>query len=147
MQCIQFFDASSALCHAVIPLDDKDSEIPTFQKVLNKFNLKDTMITADALHCQRKTVEIINKKGGLYCIKLRTINQALSNFIIDVIKLNQSKCVRMSFNNCDYEIFIIDYRTNELDFLVLKLYIRMNSHKRKNQADYNPEDQYFVSSS
>ena len=141
-----FFDASSALCHAVIPLDDKDSEIPTFQKVLNKFNLKDTMITADALHCQRKTVEIINKKGGLYCIKVKDNQPGFKQHIIDVIKLNQSKCVRMSFNNCDYEIFIIDYKTNELDFPGAKAYIRMNSHKRKDQADYNPEDQYFVSS-
>ena len=54
------FDASSALCLTSIPLNDKDSEISTFQKILNQFKLKDTIITADALHCQRKTTEIIN---------------------------------------------------------------------------------------
>ena len=140
------FDASSALCLTSIPLNDKDSEISTFQKILNQFKLKDTIITADALHCQRKTTEIITRRGGLYCIKVKDNQASFKQHIIDVLKLNQSKCMNISFNNCDYEIFIIDYKTNELDFPGAKAYIRMNSHKRKDQADYNPEDQYFVSS-
>ena len=51
-------DPSSELCLSSIPLEDKDSEIPTFQHALKFFSLKNTMVTADALHCQRETMSI-----------------------------------------------------------------------------------------
>lgn len=140
------FDDSSGICLTSIPLDDKDSEIPTFQKLLKQFKLKDTFITADALHCQRETASIITKKGGLYCIKVKDNQQNFKEHIIHALKANADKCVKESFNNCDYEIFIIDYKLDDNDFPGAKAYVRMNSHKRADQADYNPENQYFVTS-
>ena len=116
-----FYDASSGCCLTSIPLEDKDSEIPAFQQVLNTFKLNGAMITADAL-------------------------QSLKQHIIDVLERKKDKCVKESFNNCDYEIFLIDYKITEEDFPGAKAFICMHSHKRKSQANYNPEAQYFISS-
>ena len=48
-------------------------------------------------------------------------------------------------NNCEYTILILkDYIG--ADWPGAKAYVKMVSHKRKDQKDYNPEPQYFVSS-
>ena len=100
-----FYDASSGCCLTSIPLEDKDSEIPAFQQVLNTFKLNGAMITADALHCQRKTFEIITAKKGEYTVKVKDNQPSLKQHIIDVLEQKKDKCVKESFNNCDYEIF------------------------------------------
>ena len=41
---------------------------------------------------------------------------------------------------------MIDYKITEEDFPGAKAFICMHSHKRKSQANYNPEAQYFISS-
>ena len=141
-----FYDASSGCCLTSIPLEDKDSEIPAFQQVLNTFKLNGAMITADALHCQRKTFEIITARKGEYTVKVKDNQPSLKQHIIDVLERKKDKCVKESFNNCDYEIFLIDYKITEEDFPGAKAFICMHSHKRKSQANYNPEAQYFISS-
>ena len=48
-------------------------------------------------------------------------------------------------NSCEYTILILkDYIG--ADWPGAKAYVKMVSHKRKDQKDYNPEPQYFVSS-
>lgn len=53
MHVFQVFAAHSQIILAHIPLDDKDSEIPAFQDLLMRLNLKGCIVTADALHCQK----------------------------------------------------------------------------------------------
>lgn len=138
-------DASSCCCLTSIPLSDKDSEIPAFQNILSKMNLQNTMVTADALHCQRKTFEIVGKKGGLITVKVKDNQAAFKEHIIDMLELNKGKVKKFSYNSCEYEILHIDWEPNEQDFPYAKSYVRMISHKRIHQADYNPEPQYFAS--
>lgn len=139
-------DSSSSVCMSSEPLDDKEHEIPAFQSMLRKYNLKNAMVTADALHCQRKTCQIITDRGGMYTFKVKDNQVALKEHMIYILDKNKDKCIYKSFNNCDYEIFIIDYKTTEQEFPATKAFVRMVSHKRKNQKDYNPENQYFISS-
>jgi hypothetical protein len=50
------FSALNGIVLAHLPLEtDKDHEIPAFQKLLLELNLKDVVVTADAMHCQKKT--------------------------------------------------------------------------------------------
>ena len=139
-------DTSNGICRTSIPLDDKDSEIPTFQWMLQKYNLKGVMVTADALHCQRKTAEIISKKGGLYTLVVKDNQSALKAHIVDMLKLNKAKLIRETFNNGEYEIYIIDYKLTDEDFPNAKAYVRYISHKRKDQVNYSPLPMFFVSS-
>ena len=49
------FSAFSQIVIAHIPLEsDKSHEIQAFQKLLEKLDLKDKIVTVDALHCQKK---------------------------------------------------------------------------------------------
>lgn len=141
------YDASSSLCLTSIPLDDKESETPTFLSILKQFNIKNSMVTADALHCQRETARIINSRGGFYCFKVKNNQPTFKEHLIQKINLHADKVISTSYNNCDYKIYIIDYKIDDLDFPGAKAYIQMHSHKCACQADYNPEPQYFVSSS
>ena len=141
-----FFDASRGICLLSVTLDDKESEIPAFQYILKRFKLDNSMITADALHCQRKTCQIITDKNGLYTFKVKDNQLALKEHMTFVMDKNKDKCIKKSFNNCDYEIFILDYPITEQEFPGTKAFVRMVSHKRKDQQDYNPETQYFISS-
>ncbi|WP_295484606.1 ISAs1 family transposase [uncultured Succinatimonas sp.] len=140
-------DASGSLCLASIPLEDKDSEIPTFKRLLKKYKLKNTMVTGDALHCQIDTMDIIHSRGGDFTFTVKDNQPGKKQHIIDVLKFNAAKCKLVSYNNCDYEIFVIDYELTEEDFPHAAAYVRMISHKRAAQQDYNPTAQYFVTSS
>ena len=73
------------------------------------------MVTADALHCQRETCKIITDKGGLYTFKVKDNHAALKEHMTFVMDKNQDKCIKKNFNNCDYEIFILDYKATELE--------------------------------
>ncbi len=53
-QVFQVFATHSQLILAHLPLEDKDSEIPALQEFLGRLNLKGCIVTADALHCQKK---------------------------------------------------------------------------------------------
>lgn len=53
------FAAHSSLVLAHIPMgSDKDHEIRAFQQFLLELNLKDVVVTADALHCQKKHLSV-----------------------------------------------------------------------------------------
>lgn len=79
-------DSSSSLVIASIPLDDKESEIPAFQKLLPKYDLTHTMVTADALHCQIKTLRLICDHGGEYTVTVKDNQSGKKQHIIDMIE-------------------------------------------------------------
>ena len=104
------------------------------------------MVTGDALHCQIDTLDIIYSRGGDFTFTVKDNQPGKKQHIIDVLKFNSAKCKLVSYNNCDYEIFIIDYELTEEDFPHAAAYVRMISHKRADQQDCNPSAQYFVTS-
>ena len=56
------FAAHSQLVLARLPLESKkDHEIPAMQQFLLDLNLKDVIVTADALHCQKKLSSVPKK--------------------------------------------------------------------------------------
>ena len=49
------------LCHYEI--DEKSNEIPALQKLIEELGLKGILITADALHCQKKLLKQLKKRA------------------------------------------------------------------------------------
>ncbi len=47
-------------------IHEKTNEIPVFQQMLKYLDIKDKVVTADAMHCQRETCAQIAQKGGKY---------------------------------------------------------------------------------
>ncbi len=48
------FEAFSEIVLAHLPLTDKASEIPALQAFLQQLDVKEVVVTADAIHCQKK---------------------------------------------------------------------------------------------
>jgi len=60
------YDASDGICLFSQPIEEKTNEIPTAQDILRKLQLKNTIVSFDALHTQKKTIEIIAWKGSTH---------------------------------------------------------------------------------
>jgi len=55
---------------------DKSNEIPAVKELLDLLDIKEEIITMDAMHCQKETVQKIVDKKGHYVIQLKS-NQKL----------------------------------------------------------------------
>jgi predicted transposase YbfD/YdcC len=58
---------------------EKTNEIPVFQEMLDRMDVKGKIITADAMHCQRKTCKKIIEGGGDYVFGLKGNQETLLN--------------------------------------------------------------------
>jgi len=52
-------------------VEGKTNEIKAVQELLTLLDIKGCVIVADALNCQKKTAEIIDRKGGTYLLRLK----------------------------------------------------------------------------
>lgn len=65
LQTLHVYDASYGICLYSEIINEKTNEIPVAQRILKSMNLKDTIVTFDALNTQKKTINIIvNQKGN-----------------------------------------------------------------------------------
>ena len=142
---LNVYNTSKELCLYSNPLDSKESEIKEAQEILNKFNLKSSIVTGDALHCQKKTCEIIKNKKGNYVFTVRD-NQSL---LLEEIKERISKSkklIRKEFNDCNYLIYILPPSYIGAEFAGQKSYVKMISDKRKKQNTNKQSERYFLTS-
>ena len=142
---LNVYNTSKELCLYSNPLDSKESEIKEAQEILNKFNLKSSIVTGDALHCQKKTCEIIKNKKGNYVFTVRD-NQSL---LLEEMKERISKSkklIRKEFNDCNYLIYILPPSYIGAEFAGQKSYVKMISDKRKKQNTNKQSERYFLTS-
>lgn len=66
LQTLHIYDASNEICIHSEAISEKTNEIPVAQKALESMQLKDCVVTFDALHMQQKTVSIIRHQKGHY---------------------------------------------------------------------------------
>lgn len=66
LQTLHVYDASNGICLASRPIEDKTNEIPVAQEYLRYCNLKETLVTFDAMHTQVQTIQLIAERGGQY---------------------------------------------------------------------------------
>ena len=89
-----------------ITVDSKSNEIPAVRELIEMLNIEGTVVTADAMHCQKETAEIIVKNKGDYVLQLKA-NQ--KGFYEDVYAMFDDKYINETDKECEYEI----YRTQE----------------------------------
>ncbi|MCF7953960.1 MAG: ISAs1 family transposase [Spirochaetales bacterium] len=66
LQILNVYEQDSQTCLYSEAIESKTNEIPHARAILSKMNLKDTVVTFDALHLQTKTIEIIAAGKGDY---------------------------------------------------------------------------------
>jgi predicted transposase YbfD/YdcC len=66
LQTLHVYDASNEICLFSKAIGEKTNEIPVARDILDLMNLKRCIVTFDALHTQKDTINIIAGKGGDY---------------------------------------------------------------------------------
>lgn len=71
LQIVTAYDINSRIPVAQTEIKDKTNEITAGREILNMFEVKGAIITADAIHCQKETIKQIVDKGGDYIIQIK----------------------------------------------------------------------------
>ena len=74
-------------CLGQISVQSKSNEIPAVRELLEILNLKGAIVTADAMHCQRATVQTIVKLEADYVLSVKDNQPKLLESIIDQVEL------------------------------------------------------------
>ena len=71
LQTLNVYSSDYGMCVAQRFIEEKTNEIPAAQEILKLMDLKGTIVTADALNCQRDTVSAIVGSKGEYVLALK----------------------------------------------------------------------------
>ena len=85
-----------------ITVDDKSNEIPAVRELIDMLDIKGAVLTMDALHCQKDTVERVINNGGDYVVQLKR-NQG--NFYEDVYAMFDDEYMDAADRDCEYETY------------------------------------------
>ena len=83
-------------------VDSKSNEIPAVQELIDMLDVRGLVITADAMHCQKKTAEKIVDNKGDYVLQLKA-NQG--RMYEDVYAMFDDKYMNEADKDCEYEIY------------------------------------------
>ena len=81
---------------------EKTNEIPVVQELLDMLDIKGAVVSMDAMHCQKDTLEKVIENGGDYVVQLKG-NQG--NFYKDVYAMFDDKYMDETDKDGEYEKF------------------------------------------
>ena len=121
-QTMNFFNVSTGICIRSESIDSKTNEIPTAQKVLNELNIKDMIITSDAMNCQKDTVTVITKKHAHYVLGLKgnhgDFHMEIEEKFRKPLKCNQNSYFKMETEKNHNQVEIREfYKLNAKSFV------------------------------
>jgi len=94
LQTLHCYDVSNGICLASVPIDEKTNEIPTAQHLLKKMQLKDCIVTFDAMNTQKETVKIIADNNGDYVGGLKGNQQLFHKEVIEFFSDSELASIR-----------------------------------------------------
>ena len=71
LQTLNVYSSEYGICLAQKFIDEKTNEIPAAQELLGIMDLKGSIVTADAMNCQKDTVKVIVESKGDYVLGLK----------------------------------------------------------------------------
>jgi len=71
MHYVNIYDTKNGLCLGQEKVDDKSNEITALPKLLEVLEIKNQIISADAMHCQKETARIIIARQADYFLALK----------------------------------------------------------------------------
>lgn len=69
-----------------LAVESKKNEIPAVQELIKTLDIKGTVVTADALNCQKKTAKLIVEKGANYVLPVKRNHNNLYFDIEEIFK-------------------------------------------------------------
>lgn len=76
LQTLNVFSTAYGMCLMQKFIEEKTNEIPAAQEILKRMDLKNCIVTADAMNCQKETARVIIDAKGDYVLALKG-NQGL----------------------------------------------------------------------
>lgn len=71
LQTLNVYSGDYGICLGQKFIEEKTNEIPAAQEILRLMDLKGTIVTADAMNCQKDTAAAVIKAGGDYVLALK----------------------------------------------------------------------------
>lgn len=117
LQILNVYDQNNETCIYSIPIAEKKNEIPHAREILSVMNLKDSIVTFDALHTQYETTNIITRAKGDFVGGLKGNQGVLKEFASDLfddeeilssLKNNPLTCIthsEISHNQLEERVF------------------------------------------
>jgi len=100
---------------------DKTNEIPVMQSMLASMDIKGSVITADAMHCQTKTSDIVIEGGGHYVLQVKENQKKLLNEIKAFFHKTERDEPELLKANYYYEVDGEHGRINERHYTMLPI--------------------------
>lgn len=132
--------------------NSKESEIPVVKQLIAALDIKGVTFTLDALHCQKKTTEVIINSGNDYVIGVKMNQKKLHEQIQKITNNNEnisSSCIEMEINRGRTELRHVSVsdriETISDEWIGLKQAVivhRIVKEKGKTREEYA----YFISS-
>lgn len=142
---LNLYDVSKGVVLCSKPVESKTNEIPVFQSLLRMFTIKDTIVTADALHCQTRTAEIIIAKKGDYCFAAKENQKALTDAIRKIFGSRKADA-EMRYSDRDYRIIRLKPGEIAPEWTGAKSIVSTVSHKREARDGKPGEQMLFITS-
>ena len=73
LNCLNVYSNNMRMCIAEETIDKKTNEIPTTATILEKLNVKDCIITWDALNTQKDNISAVIKAKAYYVVPIKVI--------------------------------------------------------------------------
>jgi predicted transposase YbfD/YdcC/uncharacterized ubiquitin-like protein YukD len=102
VQILNVYDNTNEVCIYSRAIDKKTNEIPVAREILSEMNLNKTIITFDALHTQKKTIETIVARNGDYVGGLKDNQTEFYANVIEYFTEDVTKAIEKS--NTYYEL-------------------------------------------
>ena len=143
---LNLYNVSNAITICSTIVDTKENEIPVLQNILNRLDLKNKIITADALHCQKETVKIVSSKRGDYLFKVKDNQKELKAKITALFK-KDNRIKQIEDSNGSYKIIHLNGHEIAPEWDKANSIVLYNSYKRKERKDDSEIiNQYFLTS-
>jgi predicted transposase YbfD/YdcC len=81
-----------------VKVDEKSNEIPAVPELLAMLDVSGCIVTADALHCQKKTARAITDHGGEYVLRVKDNQGNLSETLKELFEYAEET----AYTDCDH---------------------------------------------
>lgn len=138
---LNIYDNTRGLIISASSIEKKESEIPKAREELEALNLKKTVVTCDALHCQKDTAELIHKKQGYYLLIAKDNQTLLSKDIAERIESKKKSVKIIEDDKRKYYFYILPKNFIGLEWAGQKMYVKVESYVRNKTT---PAIMYFL---
>ena len=94
LQTLHCYDVTNGICLASVPIDEKTNEIPVAQNLLSTMQLKNCIVTFDAMNTQKDTVKVIINGKGDYVGGLKGNQQLFYEEVVLLFSADELKRIK-----------------------------------------------------